>query len=136
MKLTKGQQQDIDLCRYFYPCTPTDVEIEEYLALSERGEGKERGKFSKNPLVIGKTKRGLAMEMWEEGVLEGVIPYITLLGGYEGSRRWYNPIRWIKGQFYHKPIPRLVVDYMKKEMFKGIDANIIENCYQGLMGDK
>ena len=127
MKLTKAQRIDIDLCIYFHPCNPTEQEIEEYLSLSERGEGKERGKFSNNPLVIGKTRRGLTMGMWEEGVLEGTFPYFTLLGGYENNKKWY--------QFWksdHKPIPRFVVDFMKKEMFKGIDADIIEECYLSL----
>lgn len=130
MKLTKSQQNDINLCLYFYPCNPTEQEIFEYLALSERGEGKERGKFSKNPLVIGKTKRGMNMGMWEEGILDGSVPYFTLLGGYAGTRKWYNPMRLIRGKYYHIPIPRYVVDFMKREMFKGVDADIIEECYQ------
>lgn len=114
--MTQKQQNDIDLCKYFYPCEPTDKEIKDYLALSERGEGKERGKFSDNPLVIGKSRRGLAMQMWEEGVLEGTTPYFTLLGGED------------------KPLPRYVVDFVKREMFKGIDADVIENCYTRICG--
>ena len=134
MKLTKAQQIDIDLCKYFYPCEPTEQEIEEYLDLSERGEGKERGKFATNPLVIGKTRRGVTMEMWEDGIMD--VPYVTLLGGYGGSiqRRWWNPMRWIDEElfFFHQPIPRYVVDFMKKEMFQGADADLIEECYQTL----
>ena len=132
MKLTKAQQTDIDLCVYFHPCNPTDSEIEEYLAMSERGHGDKKGKFSVNPLVIGKTRRGLMMGLYEEGILEGTIPYSTLLGACEGKRKWWNPLRWVKGIFYHKPIPRFVVDFIKKEMFKGIDAEVIENCYKSL----
>lgn len=128
MKLTKAQQTDIDLCKFFHPCNPTDEEITEYLALSERGEGKERGKFSTNSLVIGKTRRGLMMRMYEEGVLEGIIPYITLLGGFENNKRW-----WQFWKSEHKPIPRFVVEFMKKEMFKGIDADVIEKCYQEIL---
>ena len=151
MRLTPKQKIDIDLCRFFYPCNPTDGQIQEYLDLSERGIGEIRGKFSNNPLIIGKSRRGMYLTgttdetgkrklgLWEEAVLEGTIPYFTLLGGYEGTiiRKWWNPIRYIKGkfEFYHKPIPRFVVDFMKKEMFKGIDAEIIENCYQGLLAE-
>lgn len=120
MKLTKGQRRDIDLCRYFYPCDPTDEDIQEYLDMSEKGKGGNRGKFSDNPLVVGKTRRGLAMEMYEEGVLEGTMPYFTLLGGYASNKN------------KHKPIPRFVVDFMKKEMFRGMDANIIEEVYSNL----
>lgn len=118
MNLTSKQQADIRLCKYFYPCEPTEEEIYEYLALSERGEGAERGKFSQNPLVIGKTKRGLHMQLWEEGILEGTIPYFVLLCGIDNN-----------------PLPRIVVDFMKKEMFKGIDAQQIEDCYQKIQYD-
>ena len=77
------------------------------------------------------------MRMWEESVLEGTLPYFTLLGGGERStkRRWWNPIRYLKGKwkFSHNPIPRPVVDFMKKEMFRGADADTIEKCYQALL---
>ncbi len=143
--LTKGQQNDIALCEWFYPACVgkyTELDIKEYLALSERGEDlngnkipkteREDSKFSKNPLIVAKGRRGLHMAMWEDGIMDCSVPYFTLLGGYEGVRKWYNPMRWLKGRFYHKPIPRFVVDFMKKEMFKGADADIIENCYQYL----
>ena len=129
MKLSKAQETDIALCKFFYPCSPTDEETEEYLAFSERGIGKKHGKFSTNPLILGKSRRGLTMEMWEDGVLEGSVPYVTLLGGFAGMRNKYNPMRFLRGWCYHQPIPRFVVDFMKKEMFKGEDAEIIEKCY-------
>ena len=121
MKLTKAQQNDIELCLFFCPTQqkrePIEEEIIEFLALSERGEGKKEGKFSKNPIILGKTYRGLTMGMWEEGVLEGIVPYFTLLGGEN-----------------QKEIPpRTVVDFMKKEMFKSRDAEVIENCYQEII---
>lgn len=115
MKLTQAQQNDIDICTYFYPCTPTDQEKEDYLAMSEHGIGDKRGKLSDNPLIIGKTRRGLTMGLWESGVLEGSTPYHTLLGGED------------------RPIPRIIVDFMKKEMFRGIDADLIERTYQDII---
>lgn len=93
------------MCRFFHPCVPTEQEIREYIDLSERGIGKERGKFSKNPLVIGKSRRGLTMEMWEEGVLEGTVPYMTLLGGFAANKKWWQ---FWRGE--HQQIPRYVVD--------------------------
>ena len=60
------------------------------------------------------------MEMYEEGVLERSMPYFVLLGGYQGE----------------KPMPRNVVNFMKKEMFKGIDGNVIENAYQLVLSNK
>lgn len=138
MRLSPAQRNDIELCKYFHACSPTEEQIVEYLTVSERGEGKT-GKFSHNPLVIGKTRRGLTMGMWEEGVLEGTVPYLTLLGGYEEviQRKWWNPMRWVQGKIklHHKPIPRFVVDFMKKEMFKGADADVIENCYRTLVNE-
>ena len=132
-ELTKSQLNDIELCMFFCPHgmkrDPTEQEIIEFLDLSERGIGKDRGKFSKNPIIVGKTRRGLSMSLWEEGVLEWNIPYYTLLGGCEETRKWWNPMRWIKGRFYNIPIPRTIVDFMKKEMFRGMDAEIIETTY-------
>lgn len=130
--LSRAQEVDIELCRYFYPCNPTPEQIVEYIALSERGKGKERGKFSDNPLVIGKTRRGLTMGFWEEGVLEGTFPYFSLLGGFARQRSWWNPLRYFLGRFRNEKIPRFVVDFMKREMFKGTDAGIIEKCYSTL----
>jgi hypothetical protein len=116
--MTGKQQKDIDTARYFIPRAMKGVEItqehiDQYLAVSERGE-KNAGKFDENPLIQGKRNRGLHMGLWEEGVLEGSVPYFTLLGENE-------------------PIPRLIVDFMKKEMFKGLDAEQIEYCYQSLL---
>jgi len=127
--MTKAQKNDIELCLFFcperYKHTPTETEIQEFLDLSERGIGKQEGKFSKNPLILGKTYRGLNMGMWEEGVLEGTVPYITLLGGFENNKKW-----WEFWKSEHKPIPRVVVDFMKKEMFQGKDADLIERIYE------
>lgn len=109
----------------------TQEHIDQYLAVSERGE-KNAGKFDENPLIQGKRNRGLHMQLWEEGVLEGIVPYNTLLGGFQRKRKWYNPMRYLLGKFKNEPIPRSVVDFMKKEMFKGMDAEVIEECYAGL----
>ena len=69
------------------------------------------------------------MRAWEEGVLDGSTPYFTLLGGYEGTRRWYNPLRYLVHKFYNKPLPVAVVKFMQKEMFQGKDKEIIESLY-------
>lgn len=112
--MTTKQEKDIETATYFIPSVMRSIEItqehiDQYLAVSERGE-KNAGKFDENPLIQGKRTRGLHMQLWEEGVLEGSVPYCTLL---------------------HDPRPpRSVVDFMKKEMFKGTDAEIIERCYQ------
>lgn len=117
--MTVKQKQDVELCLYFCPNQyyhpPTDDEVREFLDWSERGLNKQEAKFSTNPIILGKSRRGLTIEMWEQGVLEGTTPYLTLLGGEDTI------------------IPRTVVDFMKREMFKGEDADIIERAYQSLI---
>ncbi len=116
MKLTLAQQNDIDCIKWFYePAKVATPEEElEFLAHSERGKEVKKD----NRLVEGKRWRGITIhELWEKGVLEGTVPYFTLLGGED-----------------EKEIPpRYVIDFTKKEMFKGQDADLIENCYQSLL---
>ncbi len=65
----------------------------------------------------GKRWQGIMMEEWEKGILEGSTPYWVLLGGE-------NP---------HEILPRYVVDFMKKELFKGTNKDIIENTYRKVL---
>lgn len=114
----------------------TDEDIQKFFEYSDKGLHKadvRQSHFSDgfNALVAGKKWRGIHMhELYEPGILEGTTPYLTLLGGFEGARKWFNPMRYTKGQLYHKPVPRPVVDFMKKELFKGKDADVIEAIYQ------
>lgn len=121
--------KEIERIKYFIPKALKDVEITEadekmFAEYSERGLHKDKIKlgFFKDgfsALREGKRWQGIHMQMWEDGVLEGVVPYFSLLGGE-------NP----------KEIPpRYVVDFMKKEMFKGIDAELIENVYQEILNN-
>lgn len=122
MTLTKGQQRDLDLLLWFYPCEYTDAHLQEYFDFSERGikpkDGYD-GMFSSNPLIVAKSRRGLQLGMWEEGILDLSVPYHTLLGGESRDEL----------------MPRYVVDFMKKEMFRGIDAETIETAYQRILKD-
>ncbi len=132
MILTKGQQKDIDCIKWFYPKAEntSEEEIENFFDVSERGAIP----IKNNLLVEGKRWRGITIhEMWEQGILEGSVPYFVLLGGYEGKRKWYNPMRYIKCKYYHIPIPSFIVDFIKKEIFKGKDADVIERCYQDII---
>src|SRR3990167_1653330 len=142
MILTNRQKKDLETIRYFIPremrnIVIVDEDIKRFLELSERGRGENSGKFAKGggyeALVQGKRLCGLHMGMWEEGILEGSVPYFTLLGGFEKIRKWYNILRYFKGKYTHDPLPRAVVDFMKKEMFKGFDAVIIKEIYQKIL---
>lgn len=119
----------------------TDKDIEKYFRWSEDGKYKDEIKLSHfddgfNLLVACKQRRGLQMQLWEDGVVSGNLPYYTLLGGLEGvtERSFLNPRRYLSGKyrFYNIPLRRDVVDFMKKEMFKGADADLIEKLYSDI----
>jgi len=159
MKLTKGQLKDLETIRYFIPSNydgfgvyekytlielghwrwivePTRnkprgkiIEIyedvggltpeEAYLQISERGIKEIKCSNPKNlmRLLWGKVYRGRHTEMYEEGILDGSMLYWVILGGYSPK----------------EIPPRSVVDFMKKEMFKGIDSDLIEKTYQRVL---
>ena len=93
----------------------------------------------------GKSWRGIHMhEMYEPGVLDGSMPYCELLRSME--YRYRRP-RWlfkILNHFWGVNIfstwlsitPRPIVEFMKKEMFQGIDADLIETVYQLILESK
>jgi hypothetical protein len=121
--MTPKQKKDLESIIYFIPSQYkgikiTNKDISDFLEYSDNGKKMREGSYDKfrkiengfDALVHGKIRRGLHMRMWEEGVLEGSVPYCSLL--------------------FDDEIPKSVVDFMKKEMFKGIDSDIIEKCYQ------
>lgn len=141
MKLTQSQQNDIDFCLYFMPKPCKNIPIWDenkvmYFEWSERGMHKDKIKLSHftdgfNALVTAKQWRGRMMQIWEDGVLEGSVPYVTLLEDIQTDRRWWQ--FWRPSQTC---VPRCVVDFMKKEMFRGIDAQTIEYIYQKIRSIK
>jgi len=129
MKLTKGQILDLESIKYFIPRCMQDIKITDddismFLENSERGlhkekiDGTRRTMDGFHALLEGKKWRGIHIhEMYEPGVLEGTVPYYVLLGGEDKKEL----------------MPRTVVDFLKKEMFQGIDAELIERCYQEIL---
>lgn len=125
MKLSPHRKSDLETVMYFIPpaCKGipiTEQDIQMFFENSEQGLHKEKIKISHfsdgfNALLQGKSWRGVHMGMWEEGILDGSVPYYDIL----------------------KEVPRSVVDFMKKEMFGGKDAElIIERCYQDILKEK
>jgi hypothetical protein len=110
--MTKKQQQELDCLKWFWPeLKYTNEEAKEYFDYDVKG-----GDIPKdNPIYLAKQWRGRTIhELWEQGILDGSVPYFVLLGGED-----------------KKEIPpRKVVDFIKREIFKGIDANMIEKVYQ------
>jgi hypothetical protein len=121
--LTTKQQKDLETVKYFIPRAYKNVHITEddekmFLEYSEQGLHKEFitqgnlidiGKYKGfNALCDGKKWRGIHIhELYEQGILDGSMPYCVIL----------------------EDMPRVVVDFLKKEMFGGIDSNLIEKCY-------
>ncbi len=113
--LTSERLNDLETIKFFIPdCMKsikiTDQDIQDFFDYSERGLNKEKTMFSYaddgfNALCQGKRWRGIHMEMWEEGVLDGSVPYMTLLEGLSPA----------------------VVAFASKELFKGHDAELIKS---------
>ena len=109
--------KDLQIAEYFIPKTLQHLQITEedrkkYVEWSSQGKHKGDIRPSHfddgfNALVTGKKYAGINMGLWEEGVMEGTMPYTTIVEG----------------------LPSFVVTFMKKEMFKGLDAKVIELCY-------
>ena len=135
MKWTQKRLNEKDLLLFFNQdksVNITDKDYEDYFSLSEKGikpKEKTEGFLS---LENSKRWRGIHMEMYEEGVLEGSMPYFIILGGYDKTikRKFWE---FWKPRHIHNPLPRRVVDFMKKEMFKGTDSEIIEKTYQSIL---
>jgi len=94
---------------------------EAFVLFSERGVKPDFSKIT-NPLRFqqlewAKKWQGRTLEMWESGILDGTVPYRTLLGGE-------NP---------NEILPKEVIDFIKKEMFKGADKEIIERVYKEVL---
>jgi hypothetical protein len=96
---------------------------EAFVLLSERGI-KTPIEDIENPyryrqLLEGKRWQGITChELWEPGIIDGCgLGYWTLLGGEDPK----------------EIMPRIIVDFMKGEMFKGKDSEIIEKCYQDVL---
>lgn len=149
--LTNKQQKDLETIIYFIPYNfkwikITDRDIEMFFEYSDSGKHKDklsdRWVYSWfDALIQGKRWRWIHMQMYEEGILDGSMPYFTLLGGYDTWRTplWFWRLLsriWLDFRLKHKPIPRSVVDFMKKEMFKGHDAETIERAYNIVLWPK
>jgi hypothetical protein len=152
MNFTKGQLEDLETVEYFIPDAYKSIKIIDedrkiFCEWSERGKHKDKiitshFKNGFDALVEGKRWRGIHIhELYEQGILDGSMPYYVILGGYKDKKRitkWWN-YWWYyltKNLYTTNPTPRRVVNFMKKEMFKGKDAEIIEKVYQEILSLK
>lgn len=117
-RITPKQRRDLDCIKWFIPKDLLKVEISQkdeldFLDFSDNGITPQVKTPGYTALMEGKRWRGIHVhEMYEQGILEGSVPYMILL----------------------EDMPRIVVDFLKKEMFKGHDEGIIEACFAELNG--
>ena len=119
-KMTLARRRELYCLLYFDPkwCKYRRRErqdIIQFFEYSEHGKNDDlihlnhRDGF--NHLVQCKSWRGIhAHEMYEEGILDGSVPYLVLLEG----------------------MPLVVVQFLSREMFKGADASLIMKVYKEL----
>ena len=120
MILTKKQQRDLKVIKYFIPTYMRDIEItdkdiKDFFNYSDKGIRVRENKISGldkmdgyDVLNQGKRWRGIHVhEMYEPSINDG-LGYCTVLYGQ----------------------PSYVIDFLKKEMFKGKDKKVIESLYE------
>src|SRR3990167_6109731 len=120
MKFTKKQLAEIECIKWFIPAILresiiTDDDIRAYLDISERGIRPQIKSLGLDALLEGKSWRGIHCDtsfdkvtgkikkraMYEEGLLEGSVPYMSLLGDYDRRvlKPWHKRI-FTKRKFY------------------------------------
>ncbi len=124
MKLSLKKQNELIVWEYFIPkncqwMEKTDRDIEKFFEWSEQGKHRDvmqiatyktEGRTYAHALYWGKKWAGIHVhELYEKGILDGSMPYCS---------------------FINKDVPRPVIEFLKKEIFKGKDSEIIENYYQ------
>lgn len=134
MGLSRKQQNDIDVIRWFIPTQLQSIEITEqnildFLANSERGEFKGR----KDAALLKVTKDCDGFDalcwgkVWRGRTIHEIVKPWHLDGfGWVG---WYDFL----GGFDDEPIPKAVVDFYKKEM--KCCEKIIGNIYLDILKD-
>lgn len=124
MKLTKAQQNELEVWKHFIPsncdwgvCTEKDIEM--FFEWSEQGKHKDyarintfmpEGRTYFHALLWGKKRAYMNVhELYEDGILSGDMPY---------------------NAFIDKHTPISVLNFIKNEIFKGADAKLIQQFYE------
>ena len=133
MILTKKQEKELEVIRYFIPVQEssdndfwvkwrsveiTDKDIKSFFDYSERGIVCQKLSLGLQKLIEGKRWREIHIqELYKKNHSEkDMIPWYLLLGGED-----------------EEIMPRAVVDHIKKEI--SCCATLIENCYQIILSD-
>src|SRR3990167_2778749 len=125
MKLTRKQLFEKENLEWFNPSLlkqypPQEGEFEEYLAHSERGKpikGFPHGQNVFNVYSEAKRRRGITIhELWEKSFYEN-----EWMGFYDLLKEENGIL-----------IPEHIKDYIKREIFKGQSADLIDKLYEEL----
>ena len=108
--MTNKQKKELEVWKYFMlnKVEPTDQDIKLFFEWSEKGKHRDllispycpRGFWA---LTEGKRWADIHIGMYEEGVLDDSMPYSVIFEG----------------------MPKPIVEYMAKNMFKGMDRQLI-----------
>lgn len=142
MKITEKQKKDLETIIYFIPESMRNIQIkdkdiEKFFEYSDSGKHKQeiasiptQGSFTWLwALIQGKRWRGIHMEQYEQWILDGSTPIYTLLVDF-AKRKWYQ---FWKPTYIQVVTPDSVVEFMKKELFKGASASSIEYTYNQIL---
>jgi len=122
------ENNDVKIAKYFCSLNTVLKNIEitkddekKFIEYSSHGKHKLDKKLSHfadgfSALIAGKRHAGFTMAMWEESVLSGDVPYLTLFGDRILPRG--------KNIF-----PEFIVKFASNEMFKGLDRKLIMDIY-------
>lgn len=119
MALSNGQKNELVVLDYFCPQEKpigTDDDLVKFFEWSSNGLHKKYSSPLFDYLKEAKRWPEIHIEMYEKDLLIGVMPYYTILGGESEDIA-----------------PREVVDFLKSNMFRGIDSEAIEKCYQDIL---
>lgn len=133
LKLKKAQIEELERLCYFGSekmlSKVTHKDIIDYFNWSERGIKSTDLTDGLYALKEAKRLQGVNVhELYEPGILEGTMSFYIILGGRNKFRFW-----WELHKKPHDIVPRVVVDFLKNELFKGTESGRIESMYQYLI---
>ena len=140
MKLTKKQQNEIKCLDYFaleisqYPSIYCKLEIDdfldvekEYFDITQDGKKQIKTNARLEQLLDAKKWRLRNMDMYEQGIRD--IGYFTLLGLEPDLKKIKVKGKWKWKETKPTPVPKSVIEFIAKTMFKGIDKETIKELY-------
>ncbi len=115
--MTKKQQNEIKCLDYFslakelYAGNDECNAEEEYFKITQDGKSKKYKNARLEQLLDAKKWRLRQMDMYEQGIIDGSVPFSTLLFDED-----------------EKALPNYIINFMAKTMFKGMEKETIINC--------